>query len=54
MIKLTELEPKEVEWVQQLITITSYLEEYNNETQRWNDRLLQLKREQWEPNTIQE
>jgi len=46
MIKLTELEPKEVEWVQQLITITSYLEEYNNETQRWNDRLLQLKREQ--------
>jgi len=45
MVKLTELEPMEIEWVQQLVTITSYLEEYADEAEKWNNRMVELKRQ---------
>ena len=45
MVKLTELEPDEIEWVQQLITICSYFEEYSGELEKWNRRMIELKRE---------
>jgi len=44
MVKLTELEPNELEWAQQLVTITSYVDEYNDEMEKWSDRVVEIKR----------
>ena len=45
MVKLTELEPNEIEWVQQLVTITSYFKEYAGEVEKWNRRMIEIKKE---------
>ena len=48
LVKLTQLEPDEIEWVQQLVTISSYVDEYLHENEKWSNRLLELKRKQAE------